>query len=66
MSEIAITDRDDENIEKFKSKDQFKRTEVLSEQIDAFTDEDYWGEYNLIEPEQAIEVAIRRIKRLSK
>lgn len=64
MSEIAITDRNEENIEKVKSKDQFKRNEVLSEQIDAFTDDDYWGEYNLIEPEQAIEVTIRRIKRL--
>lgn len=64
MSEIAITDRDEEGSIRFKNKDQFKRNEILSEQIDAFADEDYWGEYNLIEPDQAIEVAIRRIKRL--
>ncbi len=64
MSEIAITDRDEENSERFKYRDQFKRNEILSEQIDAFADEDYWGEYNVIEPDQAIEVAIRRIKRL--
>jgi hypothetical protein len=64
MSEIAITDRDDANIERFKYKDQFKRRDVLSDEIDAFADENYWGEYNLIEPDQAIEVAIRRIKRL--
>ncbi len=64
MSEIAITDRDEVNIERFKNKDQFRRRDVLSDKIDAFADENYWGEYNLIEPDQAIEVAIRRIKRL--
>ncbi len=66
MSEIAITDRFEENIERFKNKDQFKKREILSEKIDAFADENYWGEYNLIEPDQAIEIAIRRIKRLLK
>lgn len=66
MSELAITDRKDENIERFKNKNRFKRREILSEKIDAFADENYWGEYNLIEPDQAIEVAIRRIKRLLK
>lgn len=66
MSEIAITDRFDEDVERYKYRDRFRKNQILSEKIDAFTDEDYWGEYNLIEPDQAIEVAIRRIKRLLK
>lgn len=66
MSEIAITDRTEEDVHRFKNKEKFKRTQILSEKIGAFTDDNYWGEYNLIEPDQSIEVAIRRIKRLMK
>ncbi|MCP4550835.1 MAG: carboxypeptidase-like regulatory domain-containing protein, partial [Bacteroidetes bacterium] len=66
MSEIAITDRTEADVQRFKNKDKFKRSQILSEKIGAFTDENYWGEYNLIEPDQSIEIAIRRIKRLMK
>ncbi len=66
MSEIAITDRTEVDVQRFKNKDKFKRSQILSEKIGAFTDENYWGEYNLIEPDQSIEIAIRRIKRLMK
>ena len=29
----------------------------------AFTDPEFWGEYNVIEPDQSIESAIRRLSR---
>jgi len=63
MSEIAVTDRTDEEVIKFANKDKIKYTDVFSEKVSAFTDEQFWGDYNVIEPDQSIESAIRRLSR---
>jgi hypothetical protein len=63
MAEIAITDRTDQEVIKFASKDKIKYTDVFSDKVSAFTDPEYWGEYNVIEPDQSIETAIRRLAR---
>jgi hypothetical protein len=63
MSEIAITDRTDQEVIKFAGKDKIKYSDVFSEKVSAFTDPEYWGEYNVIEPDQSIESAIRRLAR---
>jgi len=64
--EIAITDRSTENVERFKTSKRFKSSQVFTETVAAFTDNNYWGKYNYIEPDQSIEVAIRKFKRLLK
>jgi hypothetical protein len=61
MSEIAITDRTDQEVIKFTSKDKIKYSDVFSDKVSAFADSEYWGEYNVIEPDQSIESAIRRL-----
>lgn len=63
MSEIAITDRTEQGVDKFDTKERFKRTDVLDEKVYIFFDQDFWGEYNVIEPDQSIETAIRRLNR---
>jgi hypothetical protein len=63
MSEIAITDRTDQEVIKFAGKDKLRYTDVFSEKVSAFADPDYWGEYNVIEPDQSIESAIRRLSK---
>jgi hypothetical protein len=63
MSEIAVTDRTDQEVIKFVNKDKIKYTDVFSEKVSAFTDEQFWGDYNVIEPDQSIETAIRRLSR---
>jgi len=63
MSEIAVTDRTDQEVIKFANKDKIKYTDVFSEKVSAFTDAKYWGDYNVIEPDQTIESAIRRLSR---
>ncbi len=63
MSEIAITDRTDQEVIKFASKDKIKYSDVFSEKVGAFTDAAFWGDYNIIEPDQSIESAIRRLSR---
>jgi hypothetical protein len=63
MSEIAVTDRTDQEVIKFAGKDKIKYTDVFSEKVGAFTDKEFWGDYNVIEPDQSIESAIRRLNR---
>ena len=66
MSEIAITDHKDvpspiEKDARIRFRDQ------LTEKVSAFTDENFWENYNVIEPDTDIEAIIRKIvKQLKK
>lgn len=63
MSEIAITDRHENNVTKFANQDVFKRNMVFAEKVSNFTDPDFWGAYNIIEPDQSIESAIKKLSK---
>ena len=63
MSELAITDRTYEGIEKFSGKDRFKSRDILDDKVYVFFDQDFWEGYNVIEPDQSIESAIKRLNR---
>ena len=63
MTELAITDRDDQNIVRFKSFEKFKSNQVMAEEVSNFADKNFWGAHNTIEPDQSIEAAIRKLKR---
>ncbi len=68
LSEVAVTDIDDKNIVKFKIKETTRPDEIMIEKVSDFEDPEFWGDYNIIRPEQTIEQAIeklgRRLKRL--
>lgn len=63
MSELAITDRTYQGIERFATKERFKSSDVMNEKVYIFFDQDFWEGYNLIEPDQSIESAIQRLNR---
>jgi hypothetical protein len=63
MSEIAVTDRTEEEVIKFANKEKIKFSDIFSDEVSAFADTQYWGDYNVIEPDQSIESAIRRLAR---
>jgi len=63
MSEMAITDRTTEEVIKIAGKEKLRYNDVFSEQVEAFADPEFWGDYNVIEPDQSIESAIRRLSR---
>ncbi len=63
MSELAITDRTYEGIEKFAFKERFKSNDVMGDKVYIFFDQDFWEGYNVIEPDQSIENAIDRLNR---
>lgn len=63
MSEIAVTDRTTEEVIKFAGRERVRATDVFSDKVSSFSDPDFWGDYNVIEPDQSIESAIRRLSR---
>ncbi len=63
VSEMAVTDIDRENVTKFKYRESARRQDIFVEQIGDFEDPDFWGEYNIIQPEESIQAAIERLSR---
>jgi len=63
-AEMAVTDWK-KNIggESLKAKERIKKSIILSDEAIGFSDPDFWGEYNIIEPEKSIESAIKKIQR---
>ncbi|RKR12225.1 carboxypeptidase-like protein [Maribacter vaceletii] len=62
--EMAVTDWEKSTKELLpKPKERIKSSIILSDAAVGFSDPDFWGEYNIIEPEKSIESAIRKIKR---
>jgi len=61
MSEAAITSRSDKNIIKFGSDETFKSNMVFAKKVEDFADEDFWGENNIIQPEESIENAVKKL-----
>jgi len=60
VSEVAITDRKEDKIVRFANNEVFRSNMILSDKIQHFTESDYWEDYNIIEPEQSIQTAIKR------
>ncbi|MCK0157569.1 carboxypeptidase-like regulatory domain-containing protein [Cellulophaga sp. F20128] len=44
-------------------KDKLKTSIILGDEALGFSDPDFWGEYNIIEPDKSIESAIKKINR---
>ncbi len=62
--EMAVTDWEKNLAGKFpKYKNRIKSDIILTDEAIGFSDPDFWGEYNIIEPEKSIESAIRKIQR---
>ena len=63
MIEIAVTDRTDREVVRITNDERVRPNDVFIERVSAFNDPEFWGEYNVIEPDQSIETAIRRLSR---
>ncbi len=63
MSEMAVTDIDHENITKHRFRESARRDDIFIEQVDDFEDPEFWGDYNIIQPDESIQTAIERLSR---
>lgn len=63
-SEMLVTDwKENIDKEKLKYKDRMKYSIIISDEASGFSDPEYWGAYNVIEPDKSIENAIKKIKK---
>jgi len=60
MTEIASTDRTNKNVVKFTNEEQLKSTIIFEDKVLPYADPEFWGEYNIIKPEESIENAIKK------
>jgi len=61
-SEMLITDWQ-QNTTEVKPRQTLKSNVILTDEASGFSDPEFWGEYNIIEPEKSIETAIKKISR---
>ncbi|MDC8004645.1 carboxypeptidase-like regulatory domain-containing protein [Aureisphaera galaxeae] len=63
-SEMAVTDWETNPTGKVALiKDRLKPTVIIADAVSGFSDPEFWGPYNVIEPEKSIESAINKIRR---
>lgn len=61
--EMAVTDRQTDNVNKIKYSEAAKLTDVFASQVSHFSDDNFWGDYNYIKPDESIEIAISKLNK---
>ncbi len=64
--EMAVTDWTKSPVKNAKPNDRLKSYVVMMDEVSGFADPEFWGVYNVIEPEKPIEQAIKKIQRRMK
>ena len=62
-SEMVMVDRTEQPEERIKSKDAFKQRDVFYDVVEAYWNEDFWKDYNIIEPTESLESAVKKLKK---
>ncbi len=63
VSEMAVTDMRDDEVEKISYRESFKDNSSLSDKVSSFYDENYWGAYNIIAPTESLDKAVKKLVR---
>ena len=61
--EMAVTDWKKQDIKVNQNMQKLTSNVIMSDKVLSLADPDFWGAYNIIEPEKSIETAIRKIQR---
>ena len=61
FSELAVTDRYQDPVQKFPRKERIHSSDVIAEKVEYFQNPDFWGDYTVIEPDKEITNAIKRL-----
>lgn len=63
--EMAVTDWKNQEKNDLQNAQKLTTNVIMSDKVSSLADPDFWGAYNIIEPEKSIESAIRKIQRKS-
>jgi hypothetical protein len=61
--EMAVTDWEKEKVKNARPTERLKPYVVMMDEVSGFADPEFWGVYNVIEPEKSIEQAIKKIQK---
>lgn len=59
--EMAVTDRQTENVQPIVSRNSFDSRDSYYDKVEYFMDPEYWSNYNIIEPSESLDKAIRKL-----
>jgi hypothetical protein len=62
-TEMVMVDREDNPANNIKYRDSFKRREVFYDVVEEYWNEDFWKDYNIIEPTESLESAVKKLKK---
>ena len=62
-AEMVMVDREDNVDKKLKLNDTFGQRGIFSDKVDNYWDENFWDDYNIIEPTESLEKAIDKLKK---
>jgi hypothetical protein len=63
MFEMAIMDRSNENVESFARRETFRNNNILADMVPIYFTDNFWGDYNFIEPDVSIDEAINKLNK---
>lgn len=63
LSEMVITDLQENNIAAIPYKTSFKMNQAFSDKVDDFANDKFWGAYNIIKPTESLEHAVSKLRK---
>ncbi len=63
LAEMVITDSKTSEVEAIPLRASFRSNHSLSDKVGDFSDPDFWGAYNIIEPTESLESAVNKLKK---
>lgn len=66
LSEMVVTDRNESDFATIPYKKAFKEKQIFYDMVDEYWSEDFWKEYNIIEPTESLENAVDKLKKQSR
>ena len=65
-TEMVMVDRTDHPEERIDHKDAFKQKDIFYDVVEEYWSEDFWKDYNIIEPTESLESAVKKLKKQRK
>ncbi|MCD7935758.1 MAG: carboxypeptidase-like regulatory domain-containing protein [Tannerellaceae bacterium] len=63
QSEMVVTDSREEEKNAITAKQAFRATQSFPDRVSDFMDEDFWENYNIIEPTESLESAVKKLRK---
>ncbi len=63
VAEMAVTNKTDKNVNKFKYRETSKMNDVFIDNVSEYYDKGFWEDFNYIKPEESIEDAVEKINK---